>query len=184
MSFLSHKGNDVVVNSALSCTQVLDQDIYTKEKLICRKWSFPLKKTQNFIYLFLFDCAGSSLLCGLFSSSGDRGPLFVEVPGCPTAVASLVTEHRLQGTRASVVVARGFQSTGSIVVTQGLSCFAACGIFLDQGSNPCLLHWQAILYYRATREAPEVVLSVNCICILPDHNIIHKVTFLKTLQMS
>ena len=25
----------------------------------------------------------------------------------------------------------------------GLSCSAACGIFPDQGSNPCLLHWQA-----------------------------------------
>ena len=24
----------------------------------------------------------------------------------------------------------------------GLSCSVACGIFLDQGSNPCLLHWQ------------------------------------------
>ena len=24
----------------------------------------------------------------------------------------------------------------------GLSCSAACGIFPDQGSNPCLLHWQ------------------------------------------
>ena len=25
----------------------------------------------------------------------------------------------------------------------GLSCSIACGIFTDQGSNPCLLHWQA-----------------------------------------
>ena len=25
----------------------------------------------------------------------------------------------------------------------GLSCSAACGIFPDQGSNPCPLHWQA-----------------------------------------
>ena len=25
----------------------------------------------------------------------------------------------------------------------GLSCSTACGIFLNQGSNPCLLHWQA-----------------------------------------
>ena len=24
----------------------------------------------------------------------------------------------------------------------GLSCSRACGIFPDQGSNPCLLHWQ------------------------------------------
>ena len=23
-----------------------------------------------------------------------------------------------------------------------LSCSVACGVFLDQGLNPCLLHWQ------------------------------------------
>ena len=31
---------------------------------------------------------------------------------------------------------------GSRAQAQGLSCFEACGIFLDQGSNPSLLHWQ------------------------------------------
>ena len=50
------------------------------------------------------------------------------------------------GTRASVVVARGFQSTGSVVVAHGLSCSMACGIFPDQGLNPCPLHWQADSY--------------------------------------
>ena len=39
-------------------------------------------------------------------------------------------------------------STGSIcacsvIVAHGPSCSAACGIFPDQGSNPCPLHWQA-----------------------------------------
>ena len=32
---------------------------------------------------------------------------------------------------------------GSVVVAHGLSCSAACGIFPDQDSNPCPLHWQA-----------------------------------------
>ena len=32
---------------------------------------------------------------------------------------------------------------GSIVVAHGPSCSEACGIFPDQGSNPCPLHWQA-----------------------------------------
>ena len=32
---------------------------------------------------------------------------------------------------------------GSVVVAHGPSCSAACGIFPDQGSNPCPLHWQA-----------------------------------------
>ena len=37
----------------------------------------------------------------------------------------------------------GSRSAGSVVVAHGPSCSAACGIFLDQGSNPCPLHWQA-----------------------------------------
>ena len=36
----------------------------------------------------------------------------------------------------------GLQSTGSTVVTHGLNRTSACEIFPDQGSNPCLLHWQ------------------------------------------
>ena len=43
----------------------------------------------------------------------------------------------------SVVVARGLQSAGSVVVAHELSCSVACGIFPDQGSDPCPLHWQA-----------------------------------------
>ena len=31
----------------------------------------------------------------------------------------------------------------SLVVAHGLSCSVACGIFPGQGSNLCLLHWQA-----------------------------------------
>ena len=30
-----------------------------------------------------------------------------------------------------------------VIAVQGLSCPAAHGILPDQGSNPCLLHWQA-----------------------------------------
>ena len=51
----------------------------------------------------------------------------------------------------SIVVARGILSAGSVVVVQRLSCSVACGIFLDQGSNPCPLHWD----HCATREVPH-----------------------------
>ena len=37
----------------------------------------------------------------------------------------------------------GSRRAGSVVVAHGPSCSAACGIFPDQGSNPCSLHWQA-----------------------------------------
>ena len=59
------------------------------------------------------------------------------------AVAALVMEHKLEGLQAPVVAALRLSSTISVVVTHGLSCPVACGIFLNQGSNPCPLHWQA-----------------------------------------
>ena len=37
----------------------------------------------------------------------------------------------------------GSRRAGSVVVVHRHSCSAACGIFPDQGSNPCPLHWQA-----------------------------------------
>ena len=37
----------------------------------------------------------------------------------------------------------GSRRTGSVVVAHGPSCSAACGIFPDQDSNLCPLHWQA-----------------------------------------
>ena len=42
----------------------------------------------------------------------------------------------------SVVSACRPQNVSSVVVVLGLSCSAACGIFPDQGLNPCPLPWQ------------------------------------------
>ena len=94
-------------------------------------------------YLFTFGCFGSLLLCVAFSSCGERGLLFVAVRGLLIVVASLVNGARALGAWASVVVACGLWSAGSIVVAHRLSCSAASGIFPDQGSNPCPRHWQA-----------------------------------------
>ena len=54
---------------------------------------------------------------------------------------------RALGLQASVVVACGLQSAGSVVVAHRLSCSAACGIFPVQGLNPCPLHWQADSFF-------------------------------------
>ena len=72
----------------------------------------------NFYLFIYFWCPGSSLLHVELSL----------VAVLLFAVASLVAEHRLQGTWASVVVA------------YGLSCPVAGEIFLDQGWNPRPLH--------------------------------------------
>ncbi|NIG59837.1 coiled-coil domain-containing protein [Pontoporia blainvillei] len=39
--------------------------------------------------------------------------------------------------------ARALGMWTSVVVVHGLRCSVACGIFTEQGSNPCPLHWQA-----------------------------------------
>ena len=45
--------------------------------------------------------------------------------------------------RSFLLRSTGFRRAGSVVVAHGPSRSVACGIFPDQGSNPCLLHWQA-----------------------------------------
>ena len=55
-----------------------------------------------------------------------------------------------RGAYSLVVVPRLLIAMASFVVEHRLNCYSAwawlllaCGILLDQGSNPCLLYWQA-----------------------------------------
>ena len=85
-----------------------------------------------FIYLFIY-----FWLCWVFVSG--RGLSLVAASGGHSssrcAGLSLSRPLLLRGT--------GSRRTGSVVVAHGPSCSAACGIFPDQGSNPCSLHQQA-----------------------------------------
>ena len=83
-----------------------------------------------FIYLFIYGCVGSSFLCEGFLQ-------LQQVGATPSRCAglSLLRPLLLQST--------GSRRSGSVVVAHGPSCSVACGIFPDQGSNPCPLHWQA-----------------------------------------
>ena len=60
---------------------------------------------------------------------------------------------------------------GSVVVAHGPSCSTACGIFPDQGSNPCSLHWQADSQPLHHQGSPCSLLFINAflstICLLP-----------------
>ena len=103
---------------------------------------------------FIFGCAGSSLLCtGSLQlwRAGATSYLWHRASHCdgffscgaqaPGAWASVVV------VRGPLVVAHGPQSVqASVIVVHGLSSSVACGIFQDQGSNPCPLHWQANSY--------------------------------------
>ena len=73
--------------------------------------------------------------------------VFVSVRGLSLVVASGGhSSSRCAGlslSRPLLLQSTGSRRAGSVVVAHGLSCSAACGIFPDQGSNPCPLHWQA-----------------------------------------
>ena len=60
--------------------------------------------------------------------------------------------------------ARALGVQASVVVAHGLSCSAACGIFPDQGSNPCPLHWQADSFFFFKRCVYNVndISSITC----------------------
>ena len=51
----------------------------------------------------------------------------------------------------------GSRRAGSVIVAHGPSCSAACGIFPDQGLNPCPLHWQADSQPLHHQGSPEIV---------------------------
>ena len=83
------------------------------------------------IYLFIY-----FWLCWVFVSV--RGP-------SPVVASGGHSSSRCAGLSLSrpLFAEHGSGRAGSVVVAHGLSCSAACGIFLDQGSNPCSLHRQA-----------------------------------------
>ena len=85
-----------------------------------------------FIYLFVY-----FWLCWVFISV--RGLSLVAASGGHSS--SRCTGLSLS--RPLLLRSTGSRCAGSVVVAHGSSCSAACGIFPDQGSNPCALHWQA-----------------------------------------
>ena len=94
-----------------------------------RLWFFLM---INLLYLAVL----SLLLCMLFSSCGEQGLL----SSCSAQVLLLLS--------------MGSRPRGLTVVALRLSCSASCRIFLDQGLNLCLLHWQ-ILYHEANQGSPR-----------------------------
>ena len=58
------------------------------------------------------------------------------------------------GSRARGLHSHGSQSSDVVVMVYELSCFPARGIFPDQGSNLCALHWQADSHPLRHQEVP------------------------------
>ena len=55
----------------------------------------------------------------------------------------------------------GSRRAGSVIVAHGPSCSAACGIFPDQDSNLCPLHWQADSQPLRHQGSPALPFKVN-----------------------
>ena len=97
---------------------------------LCFFKGIPLffKKTYLFIYFWLCWAFVSVRGLSLVAASGGHSS-----PRC--AGLSLSRPLLLWSTTS--------RRAGSVIVAHGPSCSTACGIFPDQGSNPCPLHWQA-----------------------------------------
>ena len=83
------------------------------------------------IYLFIY-----LWLCWVFVSV--RGLSLVVASGGHASLRCV----GLSLSRSLLLWSTGSRCAGSVVVVHGPSCSAACGIFPDQGSNSCPLHWQ------------------------------------------
>ena len=106
-----------------------------------------IKKNNN-LYLFL---AVLSLRCcmSFYLVAMSRGHSCVAWAShcggfsCCRAQALERSGFRSCGECAQELWLPGSRATGSIVVAHGLNYSVACGSLPDQGSNPCLLRWQA-----------------------------------------
>ena len=102
--------------------------------------------------MYLSDCAGTSLLCGLFSTCGEKG-LLSSCDGRAFQFGSFSCYRARALEHAGISgCSLWLYSTGSIAVVHRLSYSEACGIFLD----PCI--GRQILYHWATRKAQEKIL--------------------------
>ena len=97
--------------------------------------------------------------------------VFVSVRGpSPAAASGGHSSPRCAGlspSRPLLLRSTGSRRAGSVVVAHGLSCSAACGIFPDQGSNPCPLHRQADSQPLRHQGSPVPVFSFLMWGVLP-----------------
>ena len=116
-----------------------------------------------FYLLFIYDFF-YFWLCWVFVSMRGLSPVAASGDHSSAWCAGLSLSQPL------LLRSRGSRHSGSVVVAHGPSCSVASGIFPDQGSNPCPLHWQADsqpLRHQGSPKACFFELYTNVIiCIL------------------
>ena len=96
-----------------------------------------LKKVKVLLSNFFLNLFIYLLLCWVFVSVRGLSPVVASGGHSSSQCAGLSLSRPL------LLRSTGSRRASSVVVAHGPSCSAACGIFRDQGSNPCPLHWQA-----------------------------------------
>ena len=108
----------------------------TPFSILCYFFFFMPNPMASF-FIFIFYLFIYFWLCWVFVSV--RGLSLVAASGGHSSSQYAV----LSLSRPLLLRSTGSRRAGSVIVAHGPSCSAACGIFPDQGSNPCPLHWQA-----------------------------------------
>ena len=96
--------------------------------------------------------------------------VFISVRGLSLVVASGGhSSSRCMGLslwRPLLLQSTGSRCAGSVIVAHGPSCSAACGIFPDQGSNLCPLHWQADSQSLRHQGSPTISTCSKILCTI------------------
>ena len=109
-------------------------------------WCYP--QTLSFMFLkLLLGCTR------VFSSHGEQEPLS-SFGAWASSCSVFSAGSQAPGSRAPVVAAHG------------LSCSSACGIFRDQGSNPCPCLGRWSLNHWTIREMQSFIMCLSCPLIL------------------
>ena len=116
-----------------------------------------------YIYIYIFNFLYFGLcwvfvVAGLFSSCSSW-ELLSSCGAWASPWGDLSRWAQALGHRGSAVVVPWFQSTGPVVVVQGLSYSETCGIFLNQELNLCLLHRQVTSLPPSHQASPESEIS-------------------------
>ena len=117
---------------------------------VCSSLSGVLRAYIYFFNLFIY-----LWLCWVFVSVRGLSPVAASGGHSSSRCAGLSPSRPLL-LRSTVS-----RRAGSVVVAHGLSCSAACGIFPDQGSSPCPLHWQADSQPLRHQGSPKSLYFIN-----------------------
>ena len=139
-----YKKNSIISSSLLSSTsEIVDilNGVFNRNSILLIRRKSIFFKVMLFLFPYLLAVLVLPCFVQVFSNYGESGLFLVVVLRLLILMTSLVAEHRLQASRLQEL-----QLMSSIVVAHGLSCFMACGIFLDQGFLLCCFSMIFIIF--------------------------------------